>query len=115
MATSSLFLELQKYTIIKKEEFKLLKSWSKFILARDIPQEGKEEIVNILEESRPEEVDKMISNVERVIKKSMEDARKEGMEKRNVEIAKQMLSEGEDIEKIIRYTGLTREDIEKLK
>ena len=53
----------------------------------------------------------MISNVERVIKKSMEDARKEG----RVEVAKQMLAEGEDIEKIVRYTGLTKEDIEKLK
>ena len=53
----------------------------------------------------------MISNVERVIKKSMEDAEKKGMEK----VAKQMLAEGEDIEKIVRYTGLIKEDIERLK
>jgi len=57
----------------------------------------------------------MISNVERVIKKSMEDAEKQGMEKRSIEIAKQMLSEGESIEKIMKYTGLSRDEIEKLK
>jgi len=105
-------------SVIKKltpEEFKLLKSWSKFILARDLPEEGREEIVHILDESQPEEVDKMISNVERVIKKSMEDAEKQGMEKGMEKVARQMLSEGEDIEKIIRYTGLNKEDIEKLK
>ncbi len=61
----------------------------------------------------------MISNVERVIKKSMEDAEKQGMEKgmekRNIEIARQMLAAGEEMEKIVRYTGLTGEEIEKLK
>jgi hypothetical protein len=54
---------------------------------------------------------KMISNVERVIQKSLEDAKKEG----RLDVAKQMILEGEDIEKIIRYTGLSREEIEKLK
>ena len=93
------------------EEFKLLKSWSKSILARDLPQEGKEEIVNILDESRPEEVGKMISNVERVIKKSMEDAEKKGVEK----VAKQMLEQGFDIDTIASCTDLSKEDIEKLK
>lgn len=53
----------------------------------------------------------MISNVERVIKKSLEDAKNEGLEK----VAKQMLLDGENIEKIIKYTGLSREIIEKLK
>ena len=37
------------------------------------------------------------------------------MEKRNVEIARQMLSDGEEIVKIMRYTGLSKEDIKKLK
>ena len=60
--------------VIKKltpEEFKLLKSWSKFILARDLPKEGKEELIRMLDESRTEEVEKMLSNVERVSKKSL--------------------------------------------
>lgn len=105
-------------SVIKKltpEEFNLLKSWSKFILVRDLTEDGRKEIAHILDESGPEEVDKMISNVERVIKKSMEDARKEGMEEGMEKIAKQMLAEGEQVEKIMRYTGLTKEELEKLK
>lgn len=37
-------------------------------------------------------------------------ARKE----RNIEIARNMKSDGEPIEKIVRYTGLTKEDVENL-
>jgi len=73
----------------------------------------------------------MITNVEKVIKKSVEDAEKQGMEKglekgmvkgmekgmekRNIEIAKQMLADGEPIEKIMKYTSLSKVEIEKLK
>ena len=105
-------------SVIKKlnpEEFKLLKSWSKFILARDLSKEGKEELVRILDESRTEEVEKMISNVERVIKKSIDDAMEKGMEQGIVKVARQMLADQEKLEKIIKYTGLSREEIEKLK
>ena len=108
----------QKYSGHQKTVFRgipVIKSWSQFILARNLPQEGREEITRILDESSPEEVDKMISNVEKVIKKSVEDAEKQGIEKRNMEIAKRMLEEKENIEKIIKYTGLSREEIEKLK
>ena len=41
----------------------------------------------------------------------MEEGREEGIEK----VAKQMLYDGEDMEKIMKYTGLSREEIEKLK
>lgn len=42
-----------------------------------------------------------------------EDGRAEGMEKRNIEIARNMLGNGESIDKIMLYTGLSKEDIEK--
>lgn len=108
---------------MEPEEFRLFIAWTENILTRSIPSEKKEEISDILKKTRVEEVEEMISNVERVLKKSWEDAEKQGiekglekgMEKRNIEIAKQMLSDSEDIAKIIRYTGLSREDIEKLK
>jgi len=38
----------------------------------------------------------------------------QGVENRNIEIAKSMLQDGEPIEKIIKWTGLKREVIEKL-
>ena len=37
------------------------------------------------------------------------------MEKGIEKVALKMLTEGEDIEKIMKYTGLSREEIEKLK
>ena len=39
----------------------------------------------------------------------------EGMEKRSLEIAKNMLADGVDINLIMKYSGLTQEQIEKLK
>jgi DNA repair protein RadC len=38
-----------------------------------------------------------------------------GIEKRNIEIAKGMKKDNEPIEKIIKYTGLTKREIEKIK
>ncbi len=104
---------------MEPEEFGLFATWAENILTRDISSEKKDEIIGILKKTRIEEVEEMISNVERVLKKSWEEAEKQGlekgMEKRNIEIARQMLSDGEEIAKIIRYTGLSKEDIEKLK
>ena len=61
----------------------------------------------------------MISNVERAVKKSLEDAQREGMEKGMEKgiraVARQMLAEGYDIDSILRCTGLSKEEIEKLK
>ena len=41
-------------------------------------------------------------------------ARREATIERNIEIARNMIADGEPIEKIVRYTGLTKESIEKL-
>ena len=116
-------------TIKKMEpkEFRLFIALAENILTHGISSEKKKEITSILKKTRVEEVEEMISNVEKVLKKSWEDAEKQGlekgfekgmekgMEKRNIEIARQMLSDGEEITKIMRYTGLSREEIEKLK
>ncbi len=105
---------LKKLMVIIKdleaEEFRLFTNWAGKILTRDVPSPKKETVSNFLKYTRPEEVEKMISNVERVIKKSLEDAGKQSLEK----VAKQMLLKGEPIDKIIEYTGLSREEIEKL-
>jgi predicted transposase/invertase (TIGR01784 family) len=47
----------------------------------------------------------------RDLKNSLDTAKEEG----KVEVAKEMIKAGETIEKIIRYTGLTRQQIEQLK
>ena len=43
------------------------------------------------------------------------EGREEGMAKRNIEIARTMLGNGEAIDKIILYTGLSKEDIKQLR
>jgi predicted transposase/invertase (TIGR01784 family) len=41
--------------------------------------------------------------------------RAEGMNQRSLDIAKNMLADGVDINQIMKYSGLTQEQIEKLK
>ena len=53
-------------------------------------------------------------NVFRDIKNSMDTAFEEGEENKALKIAKEMFIDGEPIEKIIKYTGLSKEDIQKL-
>lgn len=45
----------------------------------------------------------------------MKKAKDEGKTERNIEIARNMVADGEPIEKIMRYTGLTKESVENLK
>jgi predicted transposase/invertase (TIGR01784 family) len=49
-----------------------------------------------------------------VVDTSREEGILAGIEKRSLEIAKQMKKEGESIEKIMRYTNLNWEEIEGL-
>lgn len=51
----------------------------------------------------------------RDMKNSLDTAREEGREEEKIQIARDMLSANEPIEKIMRFTGLTREQIEHLK
>ena len=48
------------------------------------------------------------------MKKAKDEGRTEGRDERNLEIARNMKADGEPMEKIMRYTGLTKEEIEKL-
>ena len=41
-------------------------------------------------------------------------AEQKGASKRNIEIAKTMIADGEPVEKIKRYTGLTTAEVERL-
>ncbi len=110
-------LKLPAETIKKldPEEFDLFTSRTEKILTRSMKPDKKEEVVNILQETRPEEVEEMNSNVEKVLKKTYKDAEKKGMEQGMTKVARQMLLEDVDIEIIKRCTGLSDEEIERLK
>ena len=109
-------------TITKKmtpEEFSLFARWTENILTRGLSVKQKKMITGFIEETRPEEVEEMITNVERILQESLKEAEdkgeERGVEKGVLKVAKQMLLKDEPIEKIMEYTGLSKEEIEKLK
>ena len=53
--------------------------------------------------------------VEKGMKEGLKKGRAEGMNQRSLDIARNMLADGVDINLIMKYSGLTQEQIEKLK
>ena len=53
--------------------------------------------------------------MEKGMKEGLEKGRAEGMNQRSLVIARNMLADGVDINQIMKYSGLTQEQIEKLK
>lgn len=51
----------------------------------------------------------------RDLKNSLDTAKEEGFEEGKIEVAKEMLKDNEPLEKIIKYTGLTKKQIEQIK
>ena len=49
-----------------------------------------------------------------VMKKAKDEGRAEGKAEEKIEVARNMKADGESVEKIMRYTGLSKEEIEKL-
>ena len=45
---------------------------------------------------------------------ALHNARRKATMERNIEIAQNMMADGEPVEKIVRYTGLTEQEIGKL-
>jgi len=57
----------------------------------------------------------VITNIEKNLQKAWEEAENKGVEKGVVKVAKQMLIKGVPVVEIVEYTGLSEEDVEKLK
>lgn len=96
--------------------------WTKFLLTpQELEEEEMEENKEVKEAN--EKYTEMIDDeyTRRLIVKrclaemEMAAAKKDGIKEGKIEIAKNMLKENEPIEKIIKFTGLTREEIENLK
>ena len=66
------------------------------------------------EKNKYEECLKYYRDLKNVVDTSFDEGKAEGKIEDKVEIARQMKSEGEPIEKIIRFTVLTAEEIENL-
>ena len=87
------------------------------------PEEEEEVKEQLLEELPPGEVSKLEQLVtswekrgkEKGKEEGKEEGKKEGKKERDKEIAKLMLADGKDTEEIMKYTGLSKEEIEELK
>ena len=124
--TSAIFLLDQKITPIEflervktialffdkltNEELKAIKHWIKNTTEDRLAEKARE----VLDASK-EEVKNMVANNAFIIKEMEEKAEKKGREEGKIEMAIEMLKDGEPIEKIVRYSKLTEEEVKKLK
>ena len=90
-------------------------------IAKFTPQEMREyetskmayrDIKNFVDTAKREGI---AEGMEKGMKEGLEKGRAEGMNQRSLDIARNMLADGVDINLIMKYSGLTQEQIEKLK
>jgi predicted transposase/invertase (TIGR01784 family) len=125
-----IYIELPKF---KKKEEELESQFDKWLYVfrhlshlQDRPQKLQDKIFKKLFEAAeiakftPEERDayeeslKYYRDLKNVVDTSREEGREEGREEEKVEIAKAMKKNGEPIEKIMTYTGLSKDEIDAL-
>ena len=73
-----------------------------------------DEKARMIYEARQAEIHDQLPRLHSAHQKGKAEGKTEGLKKAKVNFARLMLSEGEAIAKIIKYTGLSREEIEKL-
>jgi predicted transposase/invertase (TIGR01784 family) len=121
------YLEMPKFTKTIKELVTRFDKWMYIIRNLNkldrIPEELRERIFERLFEVAeiakftPEEVRSYEDSLKsyRDLKNSLDTAREEGKIEGKIEIVKEMIKDSEPIEKIMRYTGLSKEQIEEIK
>ena len=75
---------------------------------------SQDEKARMVYEARQAEIHDQLTRLHSAHQKGKAEGRAEGLAEAKVNLAKLMLSEGEDIVNIAKYTGLSREEIEKL-
>ncbi|WMJ82291.1 Rpn family recombination-promoting nuclease/putative transposase [Clostridium sp. MB40-C1] len=116
---------------IKPEQFDVFKKWLKGIVKPRLDKNSQEQVDEILDKSNQGEVDDMVSNLGKTLDKIKEDAikegRKEGIQEGiqqgiqqgklegRLETARNLLRMGMDLLTVVKATGLSHEEIEKIK
>jgi predicted transposase/invertase (TIGR01784 family) len=106
-----------------KEQIQVFNRWMINVFKNRFDERIGEHIYQVLEETNHMEVEEMISNLGRKIEeefkhreeKGMQEGLKKGQLQERRGIAKKLLLMGMDIPTIIKATGLTNQDIEKIK
>lgn len=128
---SYVFVELDKFTKEANELETIEDDWlymmAKFDKAKEPPKHTKDEIVlsayktieqfNWSEAEYDNYIKAMLAAQTEELnqKRKFKEGKAEGKAERSIEMAKEMLQDNEPIEKIIKYTKLSKEEIEKLK
>jgi predicted transposase/invertase (TIGR01784 family) len=98
------------------QKFYLFVSWLKMVTnASQLPEEAKRELVNILDESKPEEAEKMVTNMEQTLGRMYEEGILEGIMAGKMKDARKMLTMDMSEDLIAKITELPLEEIKKLK
>ncbi|HJD65855.1 MAG TPA: Rpn family recombination-promoting nuclease/putative transposase, partial [Rickettsia endosymbiont of Bembidion nr. Transversale] len=128
---SYVFVELDKFTKEANELETIEDDWlymmAKFDKAKEPPKHTQDEVVlsayKTIEQFNWSEAEydnyikaMLAAQTEELNQKSkFKEGKAEGKAERSIEMAKEMLQDNEPIEKIIKYTKLSKEEIEKLK
>ena len=123
MSHQELIGRLRKLANILKaltpEEFRQITTWLKNVIKPKFPGSMQQEIDRILDETNPSEVEIMIMNLEITLDEMQQLARKEGIKegekRRAMEAAKAALKKGLSADDIAEITGLSKDDVLKLK
>jgi hypothetical protein len=105
------------------EQFRQVTVWLKNVSERKLPEPLRAEVDLVLDETKPQEVTKMISNVERALDKMQKQAllngkaegKAEGRTEEKTDTTRAALKEGLDVDVICRITGLSRKVVSDLK
>ncbi|OCB00900.1 Rpn family recombination-promoting nuclease/putative transposase [Clostridium beijerinckii] len=107
---------------LTEEQKMMIRHWLRVTLNDEINDKLGERIEDILI-AKKEEVEIMTSNISKTIKETFEqtreearlEGREEGREEGKIEVAIEMLKDGEPIEKIVKYSKLSENEILELK
>lgn len=106
------------FNSLTEKQKMMLRHWLKMTLSEEIKDKLGENIEDILI-AKKEEIKIMTSKISKTIKETFEktraEGREEGIEKERIEIAIEMLKDGEPIEKISKYSKLSEIEILELK
>ena len=112
---------LEKFILLSKDLFfeesglKIIEKMIMYLFSVNEvnPSDIKNSIVKFISEEKGDSI--MATTAERLINQGLEQGIGKGAEITNIEIAKKMISEGLDLKMISRITGLSKEQIDKLK
>jgi predicted transposase/invertase (TIGR01784 family) len=99
---------------LTEEQYSLFKIWLQAVATKSIPERA-EAVARIINETKPGEVVKMVYNLEHSIKDMKEEAILTGKIEGKLDDARKMLVKNMPEDLIIEITGLSLEQIRKLK